>query len=56
VIELPVERPPERIMQELMPGGARILSLNPMHESLEDFFLDRVEGAARSEPSRRASA
>ena len=42
VIEMPVERPPEQIIKELAGSGARILSLNPHHETLEDYFVRQV--------------
>ena len=46
VIELPVGPPPERVVADLAQGGARIVSLNPRHETLEDYFLRRVNEAA----------
>ena len=42
VIELPLHRPPEQIVTELAGSGARILSLNPTHETLEEFFVHQV--------------
>ena len=50
VIDLPVEPPPERVVAELAQRGARIVSLNPKHETLEDYFLRRVDETA-PEPS-----
>ena len=46
LIELPVGSPPERVVADLAQGGARIVSLNPRHETLEDYFLRRVNEAA----------
>ena len=46
VIELPVEPPPERVVTELARRGVRIVSLNPKHETLEDYFLRRVDATA----------
>ena len=46
VIELPVERPPEQIVSELAGSGARIISLNPHHETLEEFFVTHVSRQA----------
>ena len=46
VVELPVGPPPERVVADLAQGGARIVSLNPRHETLEDYFLRRVNEAA----------
>ena len=42
VIELPLHRPPEQVVTELAGSGARILSLNPTHETLEEFFVHQV--------------
>ena len=50
VIDLPVEPTPERVVADLAQRGARIVSLNPKHETLEDYFLRRVDETA-AEPS-----
>ncbi len=42
VIELPPNRRPEQVVAELAECGARILSLNPTHETLEEFFVHQV--------------
>ncbi len=42
VIELPLHRPPEQVVAELSGSGATILSLNPTHETLEEFFVHQV--------------
>ena len=44
VLELAADQPPEQIVLELAGSGARILSLNPNHETLEDFFVAQVAG------------
>jgi ABC-2 type transport system ATP-binding protein len=41
-LELPLEPPPERFMAELSAAGAHIVSLNPIRETLEDFFIEQV--------------
>jgi ABC-2 type transport system ATP-binding protein len=41
-VELPLEPPPERLVAELSAAGARLVSLNPIHETLEDFFVQQV--------------
>src|SRR5580704_159713 len=41
-VELPLEPPPERLVAELGVAGARLVSLNPIHETLEDFFVQQV--------------
>ena len=43
-LELPPE-PPEAIIAELTRAGARLVSLNPMRDTLEDFFVRRVAEA-----------
>ena len=42
MLELPLGTPPERIVAELAAAGARLVSLNPLHETLEDFFVKQV--------------
>ena len=46
LIALPRSRPPERILSELIRGGARILALHPQHETLEEFFVRTIAGRA----------
>ena len=41
-LELPVDTPPERLLADLIAGGARLVSLNPLRETLEDFFVEKV--------------
>src|SRR6202047_3232196 len=41
-LELPIEPPPERVLAELTTAGARLVSLNPLRATLEDFFVERV--------------
>src|SRR5687768_9678964 len=53
-LELPFDPPPERLLSELTAGGAKLVSLNPLRDTLEDFFVRRVaevgEGARPSGP------
>ena len=56
VIELPVDRPPEQIVAELAGSGARIISLNPRHETLEDYFMRQVTGVPAPAEAARESA
>ncbi len=56
VIELPAHCPPEPVITALVGSGARILSLNPHHETLEEFFVDRVTRQREQDEGRRASA
>jgi ABC-2 type transport system ATP-binding protein len=41
-IELPLDAAPDRILAELSAGGASVVSLNPLRETLEDFFVQQV--------------
>ena len=41
-LELPLDPPPERLMAVLTAAGARLVSLNPIRETLEDFFVEQV--------------
>jgi ABC-2 type transport system ATP-binding protein len=41
-LELPAEQAPERILSELTAAGAKLVSLNPLRATLEDFFVKRV--------------
>jgi ABC-2 type transport system ATP-binding protein len=45
-IELPVDRPAEKVAAELTAEGAKLVSINPIRETLEDFFVQQV-GRAR---------
>jgi ABC-2 type transport system ATP-binding protein len=42
VLELPLDPPPERLLAELVAGGAQLISLNPIRQTLEDFFVQQV--------------
>ncbi len=44
--ELPLEPPPERLVTELTAAGGRLISLNPVRQTLEDYFVKQVAGAA----------
>lgn len=45
-LELSLASAPDRIVAELVATGASVVSLNPLRETLEDFFVQRVSGAA----------
>jgi ABC-2 type transport system ATP-binding protein len=51
-IELPLDPPPDRLLAELAAAGARLVSLNPIRETLEDFFVQQIEQAEASGRSR----
>jgi ABC-2 type transport system ATP-binding protein len=48
-LELPLTPPPERTLADLVGQGAALVSLTPMRDTLEDFFVRQVSGA---QPSR----
>jgi ABC-2 type transport system ATP-binding protein len=41
-LELSLDQAPDRVLAELAAAGASLISLNPMRDTLEDFFLRRV--------------
>jgi ABC-2 type transport system ATP-binding protein len=45
-IELPADTPPEQLLPMLTDGGARVVSLNPIRDTLEDYFVQTVGAAA----------
>ena len=54
-LELPLEQQPDRLLTELTAKGARLVSLNPIRDTLEDFFVRQVAEAgavARVEAGR----
>jgi ABC-2 type transport system ATP-binding protein len=42
-LEVPMATPPEKLLADLTATGARLVSLNPIRETLEDFFIERVK-------------
>ena len=50
--ELPLDPPPERLVAELTSSGARLISLNPLRETLEDFFVEQVTASEAAAPRR----
>jgi hypothetical protein len=47
MFELSAEQPPERLLPDLASAGASLVSLNPVRDSLEDFFMQRVAEVGR---------
>ena len=45
LLELPFEPPPEQLLGELTVSGAQLVSLNPIRQTLEDFFVQQVTSA-----------
>ena len=56
VIELPAHSSPEQVIAALVGSGAQILSLNPHHETLEEFFVDQVTRQREQDEGQRVSA
>ncbi len=44
-LELPMTVPPEHLLAKLVAAGATLVSLNPLHDTLEDFFVRQVAAA-----------
>jgi ABC-2 type transport system ATP-binding protein len=44
-LELPLNPPPDRLVADMAAAGAKLVSLNPIRPTLEDFFVEQVEGA-----------
>jgi ABC-2 type transport system ATP-binding protein len=45
-MQLGVDQHPDRLMSEITAGGARVESLNPLRDTLEDYFVQQVRAAA----------
>ena len=41
-LELPQETPPEQLLGDIVAAGGRLVSLNPIRETLEDIFVESV--------------
>jgi len=50
--DLPVDPPPDRFVADLSAGGATLLSVNPLRDTLEDFFVKQVSSAEVKEVDR----
>src|SRR5437867_159483 len=50
-LELPLTPPPEQTAAALIAQGATLVSLTPVRDTLEDFFVQQVSGAAASRVS-----
>ena len=44
-LELPLDPPPAQLLRELTGAGAELVSLNPLRETLEDFFVRQVQAS-----------
>jgi hypothetical protein len=45
-LELPLREEPHVLLSELAPSGVRLISVHPLRDSLEDFFVKQVSAAA----------
>jgi ABC-2 type transport system ATP-binding protein len=45
MLELPLDPGPERVLTDLTKAGAQLVSLNPIRQTLEDFFVAQVSSA-----------
>ena len=56
-LELPLDQSPDRMLAELTATGATLVSLNPIRDTLEDFFMKRVAemGAGARHPMEEDS-
>ena len=52
MFEVPPDQPPERLLPELSAGGASLVSINPVRDSLEDFFVQRVAEVGARDAAR----
>jgi hypothetical protein len=58
-VELPLSETPEQMIPAVVDSGASIISLNPLQDTLEDFFVQRVAEAgagARAESAEGGDA
>jgi ABC-2 type transport system ATP-binding protein len=57
-LELSLDQPPERVLSDLVAAGGTLVSLNPVRETLEDFFVQRVAeaGAGARETAKELRA
>jgi hypothetical protein len=44
-LELPLSTRPERLLADVVASGASLASLNPLRETLEEFFVKQVQTA-----------
>jgi ABC-2 type transport system ATP-binding protein len=50
-IDLSLDQSPERVLADLTATGARLVSLNPLRDTLEDYFVKRVADAGSARPA-----
>jgi ABC-2 type transport system ATP-binding protein len=52
-LEFPADQPPERVVTGLVEDGGRLVSIAPVRETLEDFFVTHVEAAGSADRMER---
>jgi ABC-2 type transport system ATP-binding protein len=55
-IEWPLDPPPERVLAELTASGATLVSLNPLRETLEEYFVGQVTTPEAMAPRQGSSS
>jgi ABC-2 type transport system ATP-binding protein len=48
-IDLPVNPAPDEVLAELRRGGASLVSINPIRDTLEDYFVRQIQGVNAAE-------
>ena len=46
-LELPLSAAPDQVLADLAAHGARLVSLTPLRETLEDFFVRQIGAASK---------
>jgi ABC-2 type transport system ATP-binding protein len=55
-LELPLEPAPELLLRDLIGSGAQLVSLNPIRDTLEDFFVKKVAGQESARSGTRVAS
>jgi hypothetical protein len=55
-LELPLTVAPEQLLTELVATGGHLVSLNPVRETLEDFFVQQIRATAEAGIVRERTA
>ena len=52
-LEFPMDQAPERVIADVAAGGGRLVSITPIRQTLEDFFVTHVEAAGPADRMER---
>ena len=55
-LELPLTVAPEQLLAEIASTGGHLVSLNPVRETLEDFFVQQIRATAEAGIVRERTA